>query len=70
METVNDDMRRQAVPCIGLWEYTHTNEDGVMQYRLVGITEDDEAAALWAEYRPSGHVLNVRVIDTMQEFTG
>lgn len=68
METVDNDMRRQVIPCLGLWEYTHTNEDGVMQYRLVGVTEDDVAAALWAEYHSSGHVIKVRVVDSMQEF--
>lgn len=61
MKKVPAELVRQVYPCLGLWEYTHTNEDGVAQYRLIGVTEDDEAANQWYETGLGFPVLYVTV---------
>lgn len=46
------DGRRVAANGYILYERTHTNEDGVEQFEIVGVTEFPYIAELWLKFDP------------------
>ena len=49
----SDDQQFMAVEEIVLYEYTHTNEDGERQYKIVGVTDNSEVAESFLAGKPT-----------------
>lgn len=60
---------RQVITGFICIEYTHTNEDGVQQFRLAGVTPKAEYAVQWTSFQPDAKVVNVRQVDSMQHLS-
>lgn len=62
----SEDNTRQVVEQMVLYEYTHTNEDGVRQYRVVGVTSWTHEAEDFLAMKPAGYMRVQQVRDMRQ----
>lgn len=67
---VSPNGQRRVIECLGLWEYAYTDEDGVAQYHLTGVTSSIEAAQMWLEYRNGAPVIRVKHINPLDVESG
>jgi hypothetical protein len=49
----SEDQRLMVVNELVLYEYTHTNEDGARQYRIVGVTSVSDEAEYFLAGKPA-----------------